>query len=97
MSLSCDLDERHFVEIGEMTTSVGTEFCYECYRLIPKGELLYPMHSWNEDEEGYERVLERYKCCSDCGDLILSVFEMGLCWERGSLRQDLKEYVNGDY
>lgn len=92
MSLSCDMDYENYIEFGdEMATSIGTEFCVECGKLITVGEEHYIVRLYTYDEDGEEVHLAKHKCCEECGDLALSVLELGYCWTFGDIRNDIKE------
>lgn len=93
MSLSCAAeDAESWIELSnDLITSVGTEFCVECSRLIPFGEEHYKVWLWAEHDDGEEIHLAQHRCCEECGDLALSWLELGYCWSFGDIRSDIKE------
>jgi hypothetical protein len=93
MSLTCSTDGAdYYVTLSDnLITSVGTEFCRECRRLIPWEEFHYRVWGWEEGEDGNETHLAQHRCCEACGDLALSWLELGYCWTYGDLRADIEE------
>lgn len=94
MSLSCSEESAEsWVELSDdLMTSVGTETCVECKRLIPFGEEHYKVWLWTENADwGDETHLGQWRCCEECGDLALSWLELGYCWSFGDLRSDIRE------
>lgn len=90
--MMCCYDPEHYIEIEEFgTISQGTEHCIECRELIHAGTPHYLAWSYDFDEEGEEEHLGVYTACEACGDLALSVFELGGCWSFGDLREDIRE------
>jgi len=97
MSLMCGCDSDDYVEIPiSLETSLGTEFCHECGRLISFGEKHYRVRLWTFSDSGEESERGIFVTCESCGDLAASVLELGYCWEFGSLRDDVRELAAYD-
>jgi len=93
MAISCGCDPEYYVDLSEeLATSVGTETCAECRDLIHVGIEHYHVREWNYDEYGDEIELGQHRCCEECGDLALSVMELGYCWGYGELRDTIVEH-----
>ena len=94
MGLMCGCDSDEYVELTEpeeLVTSVGTEICRECGRLIHVGEEHYKTYLWHYNEYGDETWGKRFPVCEECGDLAFTVLQLGYCWNFGSLRNDVRE------
>jgi len=86
----CDAD--YVIDIGDFgTVSTGTEFCVECRKIIPVGTEHYIAYGSDTDEYGDDLHLFKHTVCEECGDLALSVMDIGLCWGFGDLQADIKE------
>jgi len=92
MGLMCGCDLEYYVELSdELVTSVGTEMCIECGKLIHVGVPHYFVREWNYNEDGDEYDMGQHRCCEECGDLALSVLEKGFCWTYRELRGDIAD------
>ena len=102
--LECGCDTDCFVEFEEeLVRSQGTEFCVECGKLIPATEEHYLVYEWEPSSEFHPYLFEGeqihkavHTCCEVCGDLVLSLMELGYCWYKGDARGDIQELHNYD-
>ena len=93
MSLYCsaDMDGDGILDLTFIPSTDRKLKCKECYEAIPPGDSGYAVYEADYDEDGVESVTHVFDVCEDCGDLALSWFDMGFCWEYGSLRDDIAQ------
>lgn len=107
MSLSCVSEsdgEDGYVEVSdELVIKTEPCKCLECKKEIAADVPHYMVRNWrfgNEDDgqdangdalEGEEIDISNLPCCEECGDLAISVLDLGYCWEFGSLRSSIAE------
>ena len=93
----CTTECDYYVDLSEeLITSVGTETCKECRKLIHVGtphyhvrEWAYTEDCWSYDEIEVEKGIQ--VVCEECGDLALSLLDKGFCWSYGDLRDCINE------
>ena len=102
MTIECSVDADTRLDFGEeLVVSLGTEFCVECKRLIPQGEEHYRLREYRYNDDSffsdYEQHLGIKTACEQCGDLALSLMDLGYCWYYGDLRADIAELHEEGY
>lgn len=92
----CSLDCDYSVDFSDdLVTSVGTETCKECRKLIHVGIPHYKVREYTIDEDVFFNCDEIEKgtlvVCEECGDLAISLLAAGWCWSYGDLRDCISE------
>ena len=86
----CSTDCEYYVDFSDLLVSKNTHFCKECRNIIHANVQHYRVREWTINkgvfiEKGTQVV------CEKCGDLAMSVLELGYCWSYGDLRDCIKE------
>lgn len=97
MSLACSADtegegtlDLHFTQEALLDFT-----CLECRQLVASGSTSYEVVRTDYGDYGEEEYSTEGHVCEACGDLALSWFEQGFCWEYRQLRNDIQE-ANGE-
>ena len=97
---SCALDGDSDFQVRvseELLTSSNSSKCLECKKEILALTPFYMVTTSHYDDDVDDDVdVSDDPCCEVCGDLALSVLELGYCWEFGNLRHDIAE-INGQW
>lgn len=92
MSLVCSIDCEFYTDLSEeLVVSKEDLVCIECEQPIKAGVGYYDGENYECDEYGEQNILDTFVICEECGDLLLSLFELGYCWSCGGLRDTIKE------